>query len=89
MISEWFIQMWTGIQTWFVGLFGTADPPAFLAQVAGFIGDLSARISGLGAWMPMGLLGTVAVAVLGLWFALWVVKFVRWVWGLTPFSGGS
>lgn len=89
MIAEWFVGLFAGIQTWFVGLFGTAAVPEWLSTVASFLGDVTARASGLGAWLPWALMGTVGGGLLTLWGALWLVKGVRWVWGLTPFSGGS
>lgn len=89
MITEWFIAIGQAIADWFLGLFGDDAPPAWLGQVADFISDLVARADGLGAWVPWPLFGTIAGFLVLLWLVFWVVKGIRWVWGLTPLSGGS
>lgn len=89
MISEWFIDIGLGLQAWFLGLFGDEPIPDWLTSTSTFISELGLRVSGLGAWVPLGLLGTVCVGLLGFWGLFWLVKGIRWVWGLTPFSGGS
>ena len=89
MIVEWFLDLMAGISDWFMGLFGTDEPPAWLSGIGGFIGQLVERASGLGAWFPFVLFGAVAGTCLALWLTFWIVKGIRWVWGLTPFSGGS
>lgn len=89
MITEWFLTLLDGVQAWFVGLFGTDDPPAWIAAPTSFFADLAARVAGLGAWFPFAMLGVVGTAVLAIWLTFWIVKGARWLWGLTPFSGGS
>lgn len=89
MITEWFLELMGGIAEWFMSLFGSQDPPAWMTGVGSFVGDLAGRASGLGAWFPFTLFGIVAGTCFALWLTFWIVKGVRWVWGLTPFSGGS
>lgn len=89
MITEWFLGLWAGIVEWFAGILPQDDAPAFLTSVAGFIEDLVDSSAGLGAWIPWAYLGVVGGTVLTLWVVLVSVKGIRWVWGLTPFSGGS
>lgn len=89
MITEWFISLGVGIADWFLGLFGEDEPPVWLDGIADFFADLATRAAGLGAWIPWPLFVTVATFVLALWSVFWIVKGVRWIWGLTPFSGGS
>lgn len=89
MITEFFLSIFAGVAEWFIGLFGTAAPPAWITDLTGFFTDLGARTAGLGAWIPWPVFGTVAMAVFGLWAGFWIVKGIRWFWGLTPFSGGS
>lgn len=89
MITEWFFSLWVGVVEWFSSLLPQDDPPDFLSTVAGFIEDLVASSAGLGAWVPWAFLGLVGGTILTLWLVLVLVKGVRWVWGLTPFSGGS
>lgn len=89
MISEFFLNLAATIGAWFLSLFGTEGPPAWLTTAGGFIAELAARVAGLGAWVPWPLFGTVTTAVLALWAGFWLVKGIRWLWGLTPLSGGS
>jgi hypothetical protein len=89
MISEFFIALGENFMVWFLGLFGDGEPPEWLTQVSGFFAEVFARAAGLGAWIPFAVIGIVAAALLALWFPLWGVKGIRWLWGLTPFSGGS
>ncbi|MFT4281575.1 hypothetical protein [Microbacterium sp.] len=89
MIVEFFIDLWEIICTWFLDLFGTGNPPSWLSDFGSFLAELVHRAAGLGAWFPFQLLGTVAGTYFVIWITLWLVKGVRWLWGLTPFSGGS
>lgn len=89
MIVEWFLDIMAGIQTWFLSLFGTAAPPEWINGAADTLTDVINRASGLGAWFPFPLMGAVAVFLLGLWLVLWSIKGARWLYGLTPISGGS
>lgn len=87
MIVEWFLELCNGVGRWFISLFGDAEPPEWLAGAAGWIGELIARSSGLGAWFPFVFFGGVAGSLFALWFVLWLVKLIRWGWGL--FTGGT
>lgn len=89
MITEWLIDMALAVVDWFVSLFGDATVPDWLTGVSGWISDLLQNAAGLGAWIPFVLLATVAGSVFGTWLVLWIVKAIRWIWGLTPLSGGS
>lgn len=89
MIIEFFIDIWESLCTWFISLFGTDDAPAWLSQLSGMVHEMYLRASGLGAWFPFALLGTVIGSYVTTWLVIWLVKGVRWLWGLTPFSGGS
>lgn len=89
MVTEWLIGLGVAIVEWFVSLFGDAEPPEWLTGVSGFIAELFARASGLGAWVPFVLIGIVGGSVFATWAVLWLVKLIRWAWGLTPLSGGS
>lgn len=89
MIVEFFMQILATIQGWFIDLLGTDSPPPWVKGAAAALGDVIERASGLGAWFPFALLATVTAFLLSLWLVLWSIKGGRWVWGLTPFSGGS
>jgi hypothetical protein len=89
VITAWFIGIGTGFVDWFLGLFGTADPPAFIVQATDFVAGLLSSAAGLGAWIPWALV----LAVAGFNFLLWAtgfgVKAVRWCVGLIPSMGGG
>lgn len=89
MISEWFLDLFAGIVEWFASLFGDGDVWPWLTGMSDFISDLLENAAGLGAWFPFVLFGLVAGTYFTLWFLFWGLKFLRWLWGLTPFSGGS
>jgi hypothetical protein len=89
VISEWFIGLALTIQEWFLGLFGDDPVPTWITEPATFLAEISARVSGLGAWFPFPLLFTMIGTLLAAWLGFWLVKGIRWLWGLTPFSGGS
>lgn len=89
MITEWFISLAVGFLQWATGLLGTAAPPQFISDAAGAVTGIVNSAAGLGAWIPWAYLGVVGGGVLTYWLVVVGVKAVRWVWGLTPFSGGS
>ena len=89
MVSEWFMSLLQTVVQWFCSLFPTDDPPVWLTTVGSVLTDVINRASGLGAWFPFALLGTVGGFLLAMWAVLWGIKGVRWLWGITPFSGGS
>lgn len=89
MITEWFLSLFQVVVDWFAGLFPTDDPPAFIGGVTGFLHTIVDGAAGLGAWVPWAYLGLVGGILLTLWLATVSVKGIRWLWGLTPFSGGS
>lgn len=89
MILEWLSDLWAGICDWFLGMFPTDDAPDWAVQVGTFLGNIASSASGLGVWIPWVLLGSVGAVVLTTWLVLVSVKGIRWLWGLTPFSGGS
>jgi hypothetical protein len=60
-----------------------------MTGVSTFLADIVTRVQGLGAWIPFALFGGMAGTLLAIWAVFWIVKGIRWLWGLTPFSGGS
>lgn len=89
MIIEWFISIGTHISDWAVGLFGTADAPAYLTTIASFVNGLMTSAAGLGAWVPWAFVIVVAGINLALWGVGLGVKAVRWIIGLIPTMGGG
>jgi len=89
MITEAIINVFVALAEWFIGLFGDDDPPSWIEGAAGAVTDVLGYAAGLGAWFPFVVLGAVAGFLIGLWIVLWSIKGGRWVWGLTPLSGGS
>jgi hypothetical protein len=89
VITEWFIAFFSDLLDWFLEFFGDHEPPAWIGDAAVFVTDLFNSIAGLGAWVPFPVFGMVAAAVSVFGFVLFGVKGLRWLYGLTPFSGGS
>ena len=89
MIAEWFINLASSASTWFLGLFGTADPPAFIATVGTFVSGLLVKASGLGAWIPWRVVIGVAGVCLALFATGLGLKAVRWIIGIIPGMGGG
>ena len=89
MITEWFVSLGTGTVGWFLSLFGTADPPAFITAVGTFIAGILESAAGLGAWIPWALVLTIAGVNLALWGIGLTVRVVRWLVGLIPTMGGG
>lgn len=89
MITESFLDIWFGFCSWVIDMFPTDPPPDFLTGMGGFITDLFNGAAGLGAWFPFDFFGFVAFTVVTLWLVFWAIKGLRWVYGLTPFAGGT
>ncbi len=89
MIVEWALSLASGFVHWVAGLFGTADAPAFIGTIASFVTGLVNAAAGLGAWVPWAFIGITSGIMGLLWGTVFAIKAVRWLWGLTPFSGGS
>lgn len=89
MIIEWILSLCSTLLDWFLSLFGTADPPAFIGQAGDTLATLVNGAYGLGAWVPWTVCAPIALGVFSYWLVVVGIKGVRWLWGLTPFSGGS
>ena len=89
MITEALLNLFGGIADWFLGLFGTAAPPAWITDTAaGILGFITAG-AGLGVWIPWSTFGIVALVVLFVWTSGFWLKVFRWLLGLIPTMGGS
>lgn len=89
MIVSGFLGLFAGLQSWFVGLFGTDPPPAWMGTVGQFVGSLMQSARGLSPWIPWTLIVSIAAFNLTLWAAFLAIKVVRWVVGLIPTMGGG
>lgn len=89
MIPEWLMDIWVGFTEWVLTLFGEDAPPSWLLNVGPFMTDVLQKASGLGAWFPFQVFGAVASFIAALWLAFWLIKGVRWLYGFTPFAGGT
>lgn len=72
-----------------IALFPDGDPPAWVDDGAGMLGQLVGYASGLGAWIPFQLAGTVLAAVLVCMVAGFGIKLVRIVASFLTAGGGS
>lgn len=89
MIVEWFLGLAAQVVDWFSSLLPAGDAPAFIGDVTAFFTSLVNGAAGLGGWVPWAYLGVLLGVILLLWLAFASVLGLRWLWGLTPFSGGT
>lgn len=90
MITEWLIDLFVGIGEWFASLLPDMDwANGMVVDASNAVGSVMVAAAQISAWFPWGVLTATASVVLGIYVALFALKFIRFVWGLTPFSGGS
>lgn len=90
MIVEWFIQLGTGFVSFFVGLLPDSDwSDGFVVSATNAVSSLMVAAGQISAWFPFPEVTVALVALVAWYVALLGVKIIRWLWGLTPFSGGS
>ena len=90
MITEWFIDLLVGFAEWFLTLLPDMDwADGMVVDASNAMSSVMVAAASISAWFPWGVLFATANIVLGCYVALFALKFARWLWGLTPFSGGS
>jgi hypothetical protein len=88
MIVEWIIYIATGFGEWVAGLFPTLDIPAELVNLDDSVNQLFMYGEGLGAFIPWGVVGTLAAIPLLVWVAGLTIKTIRALVAHIPFVGG-
>ncbi len=94
MIVIWALSAASGIWRWMLGLVpaSAADP---IVQVAPSVNDIitpfATGVQDLGVWIPWGTLTVALAGTFVLYSATFVLRLLRYIYGLVPFvnSGGS
>lgn len=89
MIVEALVKVLTAIVEFVIGLIPTAGPPAWMATTSDKLSAALAYSSGLGAWIPWPLVGTVFASVMGCVVLGLTIKLVRIVASFFTAGGGS
>lgn len=90
MITDWLLDLFAGLGEWFMGLLPDLSwADGMVVNASNVVTSLMVAAASIGAWFPWAVLTSTAVVVLGLYFLLFGLRVIRWLWGLTPFSGGS
>lgn len=90
MISEFFINLGAVIASWFIALLPDADwDDGMTLTVANHMSSLFTAAGQISNWFPFTVLSATFVFVMGAYTVLFMAKVTRWLWGLTPLSGGS
>jgi hypothetical protein len=89
VITEWFIWLGLTIAGWFVSLFPTGDPPAFIGTIDDQWNSITGAASGIGVWVDWTYVLVVFGVVLGVYVAMFIVKLVLKIAAFIPFFGGS
>lgn len=90
MIVEFFIALGAGITEWFLSMLPDNDwDDGMVVTASNALSSVFSAAGGISNWMPWTVLSATFVFVMGAYVALFMAKVTRWLWGLTPFSGGS
>jgi hypothetical protein len=89
VITELVLDVFFALVRGIVALFPTGAAPGWLDDGAAKLADLTGYASGLGAWIPFGLAGTVLAAVLACMLAGFVIRLVRIVASFFTAGGGA
>lgn len=89
MIAEGLIVVGVGFVNFFLGLLPKTSAPAWLDNGTGYLATVWGYASGLGAWIPWSLVGTVLTAVLLCVVLGFGIKVARIVASYFTLGGGS
>lgn len=89
MIIEGLVSVVVGIIGGIIGLLPDLTPPSWLTNQTGAVGTVMGWFTGLGAWVPLGLVMSVAGSVLACMVIGLVIKLVRIVASFLTAGGGS
>lgn len=87
MITDAIIQAGSYLFAFVVGLFPSAEPPAWLTVAGTGLGGIVARFGEVSHWFPVGLLGPAVAVILASMTAGFGVRVGRMV--LSVFTGGG
>lgn len=90
MITEWFLALSLTVAEWFVGLLPDDDwSDGMVVTGANALTSIMVAGGSISNWFPLDVLALALSFTITAYALLLLVKIVRWLWGLTPFSGGS
>lgn len=90
MISEFFIEVWVSVCAFFLAMLPDADwDDGMVVTASNSLSSVLTAAGQLANWFPWTVLSATLVFVIGAFVALFMAKVTRWLWGLTPLSGGS
>lgn len=89
MVTEWLVGVFSAVLTALLDWLPDWDMPAWMTSTDGAMATVFTYAASMGAWFPMGLATTVAVAVLATYAVAFVVKVVRIVASFLTLGGGS
>lgn len=90
MIAEWFIGIGVGLSAWFLGMLPDTDwDDGMVVTGANALSSLMLAGGQISNWFPLDILALALSVTITAYVLLLLVRIVRWLWGLTPFSGGS
>jgi hypothetical protein len=78
-----------GFVSWFLDTFGSWSPPSVLTTGRSGLVSVMSNFVGLGVWVDFTVVGTCFGVAIATFLVVFAIKGARWVWGITPFSGGS
>jgi hypothetical protein len=89
MIVEWFLDALVSLLEAAIGALPTFNPPTWFTNSGSMVGQLFGFANSMGAWMPIGLLMTVATAVLTCVVIGFGIKLTRIAASFLTAGGGS
>lgn len=89
MITQWLIDLGTGLASWLSSLLPHWDVPSWFSGLGDSINSLFAWGSGLGPLVNWAAIAAIASVPIGLWAAGLLFKLGRMVLSHVPFFGGK
>jgi hypothetical protein len=89
MVTEWILDLLVSFWEWLISSIPWPEPPEWFEQLEDGIGFINDHITGLSAWLPFPLLGTVLTAVFTLLLLSLGLKVARIVASFLTAGGGS
>ena len=89
MIVEWFLGVLVGLLEGLVSALPAFSPPSWFTSSGGMVAQLFGYADSMGAWLPIGLLMTIAAAVLTCIVVGFGIKLARIAASFLTAGGGS
>lgn len=89
MIINFLVSLFTSVAGWVGTLVPSFDLPSWFTSFGSTFNGFFQQFDGFGVWANWTLIASILGGVLTFWGVVLSIKILRWIWGLTPFSGGS